>query len=150
MLVCTPQKVKNYVNKCLGFFLYCTILFEPRIVSTFFQFKSQGVDKQGRIFPFISDQKYNDAIKEIFRICGVTRIVTVLNPVTSEEEKRPINEVASSNMARRTFTGNLYKRVKDQNLISSMTGHKPGSTAFARYRDIDMDIKTEMIDLLNE
>ena len=112
--------------------------------------KYQGVDKQGRIFPFISDQKYNDAIKEIFRICGVTRIVTVLNPVTSEEEKKPINEVASSNMARRTFTGNLYKRVKDQNLISSMTGHKPGSTAFARYRDIDMDIKTEMIDLLNE
>ena len=88
MLVCTPQKVKNYVNKCLGFFLYCTILFEPRIVSTFFQLKSQGVDKQGRIFPFISDQKYNDAIKEIFRICGVTRIVTVLNPVTSEEEKK--------------------------------------------------------------
>ena len=76
-------------------------------MSTFFQFKSQGVDKQGRIFPFISDQKYNDAIKEIFRICGVTRIVTVLNPTTGNEEKRPINEVVSSNMARRTFTGNL-------------------------------------------
>ena len=86
----------------------------------------------------------------IFRLCGITRIVTVLNSATGNEEKRPINEVVSSNMARRTFAGNLYKKVKDHNLIASMTGHKPGSTAFARYRNIDMDIKTEMIDLLNE
>lgn len=112
--------------------------------------KYKGVDATGRIFPFISAQKYNDSIKEIFRLCGVTRIVTVLNPTTGNEEKRPINEVASSHMARRTFAGNLYKKVKDPNLIASMTGHKPGSTAFARYRNIDMDIKTEMIDLLNE
>lgn len=86
----------------------------------------------------------------IFRLCGVARIVTVLNPTTGNEEKRPINEVASSHMARRTFAGNLYKKVKDPNLIAYMTGHKPGSAAFARYRNIDMDIKTEMIDLLNE
>lgn len=33
-------------------------------------------------FPFISAQKYNDSIKEIFRLCGITRIVTVLNPTT--------------------------------------------------------------------
>lgn len=86
----------------------------------------------------------------IFRLCGVARIVTVLNPTTGNEEKRPINEVASSHMAIRTFAGNLYKKVKDPNLIASMTGHKPGSAAFARYRNIDMDIKTEMIDLLNK
>lgn len=86
----------------------------------------------------------------IFRLCGITRIVTVLNSATCNEEKRSINEVVSSNMARRTFAGNLYKKVKDHNLIASMTGHKPGSTAFARYRDIDMDIKTEMVDLLYE
>lgn len=112
--------------------------------------KYKGVDKSGKIFPFISSQKYNDAIKEIFKVCGITRAVTVLNTLTGEEEKRPINEVASSHMARRTFVGNLYKRVKDPNIISSMSGHKPGSSAFARYREIDMDIKTELIDLLNE
>lgn len=112
--------------------------------------KYKGIDADGRIFPFISAQKYNDAIKEIFKVCGITRLVTVLNPTTGEEEKRPINEVASSHMARRTFVGNLYKRVKDPNAISAMSGHKPGSSAFARYREIDMEIKTEMIDLLNE
>lgn len=30
--------------------------------------KYKGVDKSGKIFPFISSQKYNDAIKEIFKV----------------------------------------------------------------------------------
>ena len=112
--------------------------------------KYRSVDPNGKLLPFISAQKYNDAIKEIFKLCGITRLVTVLNSITGEEEKQPINEVVASQMARRTFVGNLYKKVKDPNAISAMSGHKPGSTAFARYRDIDMDIKTELIDLLNE
>ena len=112
--------------------------------------KYRNVDPNGKLLPFISAQKYNDAIKEIFKLCGITRLVTVLNSITGEEEKQPINEVVASQMARRTFVGNLYKKVKDPNAISAMSGHKPGSTAFARYRDIDMDIKTELIDLLNE
>ena len=40
-------------------------------------------------------------------------------------------------MARRTFCGNLYKRVKDPDIVASMSGHKEGSKAFARYRVID-------------
>ncbi len=64
------------------------------------------------LLPFISPQKYNDAIKKIFTRCGITRIVTVLNPTTGNEEKRPINEIASSHLARRTFIGNIYKGVK--------------------------------------
>ena len=30
-----------------------------------------------------------------------------------------------------------YKRVKDPNIVASMSGHKEGSKAFARYRVID-------------
>ena len=101
------------------------------------------------MLPFISEQKYNDAIKKIFELAEVTRIVTVINPTTREEEKRPINEVASSHMARRTLIGNLYKKVKDPNLVGSLTGHKEGSKAFARYRDIDEDMKKELVSLLD-
>ena len=101
------------------------------------------------LLPFISEQKYNDAIKKIFELAEVTRIVTVINPTTREEEKRPINEVASSHMARRTLIGNLYKKVKDPNLVGSLTGHKEGSKAFARYRDIDEDMKKELVSLLD-
>lgn len=99
--------------------------------------------------PFISEQKYNDAIKKIFEVAGVTRIVTVINPTTREEVKIPINEIASSHMARRTFVGNLYKKVKDPNLVGSLSGHKEGSKAFARYRDIDEDMKKELVNLLD-
>lgn len=76
-------------------------------------------------------------------------MVTVLNPTTREEEKRPLNEIASSHLARRTFIGNLYKKVKDPNLVGSLSGHKEGSKAFARYRDIDEDIKKELVNLLD-
>ena len=110
--------------------------------------KYREVDTKGRLFPFISSQKYNDDIKDIFRICGITRLVTVLNTVTGEEEKRPINEVASSHIARRTFIGNLYKKVKDPNLVGSLSGHAEGSKAFTRYREIDEDIKKELVNMI--
>ena len=101
-----------------------------------------------RLLPFISAQKYNDAIKDVFKAAGITRTVTILDPRTRKETKRPINEVASSHLARRTFVGNLYKQVKDPALIGSMTGHVEGSKAFARYRDIDDDIKADIVKLL--
>ena len=56
-----------------------------------------------------------------------------------------VSECASSHMARRTFCGNLYKRVKDPNIVASMSGHKEGSKAFARYREIDKDIKRDAL-----
>ena len=50
-------------------------------------------------------------------------------------------EIASSHLARRTFVGNLYKQVKDPNLVGALSGHKEGSRAFARYREIDEELK---------
>jgi len=111
--------------------------------------KYKGVDSKGRLFPFIAAQNYNDSIKEIFRLCGITRAVTVINSVTGKEEQRPINEVASSHMARRTFVGNLYKKVKDPSLISSMSGHAEGSKAFNRYREIDDEVKKATVSLID-
>jgi integrase len=63
--------------------------------------------------------------------------------------KKPLNEIASSHMARRTFIGNMYKKVKDPDLIGSMSGHVEGSKAFARYRTIDDDMKRELVDMIN-
>lgn len=111
--------------------------------------KYKGVDKKGRLFPFISAQKYNDSIKEFFSVCGITRMVTVLDSATGKEIKQPINEIASSHMARRTFIGNLYRRVKDPNLIGKLSGHVEGSKAFARYRDIDKETREETVKLID-
>ena len=100
------------------------------------------------LLPFISEQKYNVYIKECFKYAELTRIVTVLNPLTRQPEHKPINKVASSHMARRTFIGNLYKQVQDPNLICALSGHKEGSKAFTRYRDIDEDMKCQLVSLL--
>jgi len=61
---------------------------------------------------------------------------------------KPLNEIASSHLARRCFVGNLYKQVKDPNLVGELSGHKQGSKAFARYREIDEEIKKELVSLL--
>lgn len=100
------------------------------------------------LFPLMAEQQYNKAIKRIFLAAGMKRRVTILNPLTREAEQRQIWEVASSHMARRTFVGNLYKQVKDPNLVGALSGHKEGSKAFARYRDIDEEMKTELVKML--
>ena len=101
-----------------------------------------------KLLPFISEQKYNASIKDMFRLAGLTRMVTVINPTTREEEKQPLDKLASSHLARRCFVGNLYKQVKDPNLVGSLSGHKEGSKAFARYREIDEDMKKDLVNLL--
>ena len=110
---------------------------------------SKYSDRKGpALLPFISSQKYNESIKRAFLAAGLKRPVQVLNTITREPEMKPLYSVASSHMARRTFIGNLYKQVKDPNLIASMSGHVEGSSAFARYRNIDEEIKTELVKLL--
>ena len=109
--------------------------------------KYQGIDSKGRLFPFISPQKYNEAIKEIFTKVGITRNVVVRNPKTGENETRPINEIASSHLARRTFVGNAYFKVSDPNIICKMSGHVEGSKAFTRYRKIE---DSTLLDVINQ
>ncbi len=98
------------------------------------------------IFPLIAEQRYNEYIKDIFKACGITRVVSVINPTTGEIEQKSIADVASSHLARRTFVGNLYNKVQDPNLVGSLSGHKEGSRAFSRYRTINIDIKADLID----
>ena len=108
--------------------------------------KYKGGDK---LLPFISEQKYNKAIKEIFKLSGITRKVIILNSLSGEEELVGINTITSSHMCRRNMVGNLYQKVQDTAFIGAMTGHSPHSRAFARYRVIENDIKKTAIDHLN-
>ena len=102
-----------------------------------------------RLLPFVADQYYNRSLKVCFEVAGLTRMVTTIDPKTRTELQRPLHEIASSHLARRTFIGNLYKQIKDPNIIASMSGHREGSRAFARYRAIDDQIKAEAVALLD-
>jgi len=107
--------------------------------------KYKGVDQKGRLFPFISAQKYNERIKMVLEKCGLTRIVQVRNAKTGNYEAKPICQVAASHMGRKTFIGVTYKLTHDPNIIGKMTGHVEGSKAFCRYRAIDDDDLRDLI-----
>lgn len=140
ILVYTPHKTKDDGIQSVQ----ARVPLHPKAVALIEKYR--GTDKQCRLFPFISSQKYNYAIKEIFAIAGVIRNVEVRNSKTGEMELRPINEIASSHLARRTFIGNAYKHVSDPNIIGKMSGHAEGSKAFSRYRNIDDET---LIDVIN-
>lgn len=101
-----------------------------------------------KLFPLTSQPRYNIDIKKFFRLAGLTRMVTIINPTTREEEQQPLCDIASSHLARRCFIGNLYKQVKDPNLIAKLSGHKEGSQAFCRYRDIDEETSRQLVKML--
>lgn len=108
-----------------------------------------GADLQGRLFPFVSMTKYNECLKEIFKKAGLVRNVYVYDTKLNKEVIKPLNEVVSSHLARRTFVGNSYKVTKDPNIVGMMSGHVNGSRAFARYRDIDDEDLREIIDQID-
>ena len=41
------------------------------------------------------------------------------------------------------------KKVKEPNLVGTLSGHKEGSRAFARYRDIDEGMKKDLVSQLD-
>ena len=111
--------------------------------------KYRGIDKKNRLFPFKSLTYYNNSIKEIIRLAGITRYVYGSSDPTSKFYHRPLYELASSYTARKTFIGCAYKEVKSPIIISTMSGHASGSTSFCRYRTIDDEDRRELINLLD-
>ncbi len=141
MLVYAPHKTKDEGEQTLQ----ARVPLHSKAMALIEKYK--GVDAKGRLFPFISPQKYNEAIKEIFTEVGINRNVVVRNPKTGENEIKPINEIASSHLARRTFVGNAYFKVSDPNIIGKMSGHVEGSKAFSRYRKIE---DSTLLDVINQ
>jgi len=102
----------------------------------------------GDLVPYISDQKYNVYLKELFKLLKINRIVTIADPKTRLDKQVPICELASSHMARRVFVGSLYKKGVKNEIIASMSGHAEGSKAFSRYHNIDREQQQEAIKLI--
>ena len=51
-------------------------------------------------------------------------------------------------MNNHTWRKDILSIVKDPNLVGNLSDHKEGSKAFARYREIDDEIKTDLVNLL--
>ena len=98
--------------------------------------------------PYISDQKYNEYLKELFKDQDINRLVTKLDPKTRKSIQVPIRDIASSHMARRVFIGGLHHKGATNEIIASMSGHVENSKAFARYYNIGKSDQQSAISLI--
>lgn len=78
---------------------------------------------------------YNAKIKDLLQYCGIDRRVTVLNPVTKQNEYKRLWEVASSKICRKTHIDMLNK-VQINMYAAGL--HREGSDAVNRYTRLEL------------
>lgn len=99
-----------------------------------------------KLLPFINANEYNKCIHEFMQLAGMNRQVIVQDPLTLKPVSKPLYEIASSHMARRTFLETIFRETKSERISASFTGHADGSKAFSRYTKVDDDMKREIIE----
>ena len=144
----------NIVDGAVEYIAEKTKNHKPRTIRVPLNDKAKAIlakyaDLETRLLPKINQNIYNRQIKKILKLLGIDRMVTVIGNKTREPIQKPICDIATSHTARKTFIGNLYKKVKDPNLVASLSGHTDGSRAFARYREIDNEMKRELVKLID-
>ena len=127
---------------------------QPRTIRVPLNEKAKAIlekysDLTPQLFPKINQNIYNHQIKKILTLLGINRMVTVIDNTTRQPVQKPICEIATSHTARKTFIGNLYKKVKDPNLVAALSGHADGTRVLGRYREIDDDMKRELVKLID-
>lgn len=146
-------KKSNIVDDCIEYIAGKTKDDKPRTARIPLSAKAKTIlsryDLPGdKLLPFISPQKYNDFIRDVFREVKLKRIVTIRDPKTGTGKQVPISEIASSHMARRVFVGGLYGKGVKNEIIASMSGHAQDSKSFARYYTIEKQNQIDAMKLI--
>jgi integrase len=94
----------------------------------------------------ISNQKFNDYLKDVARLSGITTTETKTRTeggklTTTRSEKW---QLVTSHTGRRSFATNMYKRGLPSIMIMSITGHKTES-AFLKYIKVRQEEHAEMM-----
>ena len=94
----------------------------------------------------ISNQKFNDYIKEVCRIAEINGTETTTRTVGGKLETESFEkwEQVSSHTGRRSFCTNMYKRGLPTLMIMSISGHKT-EKSFLKYIKVKQDEHAEML-----
>jgi integrase len=78
-----------------------------------------------KVFPVLSNQKMNDRLKELCRLCGISRLVRVSEIESGERIDRlvPKWKLMSTHAGRRTFICNALMMGIPPNVVMRWTGH---------------------------
>ena len=80
-------------------------------------------------------QRYNKALRELLRMCGINRRVCVFDSATCDNSYRPICEVATSKLARKTHV-DMMNKVQINYYAAGL--HRAGSDAVFRYTRLEL------------
>ena len=80
-------------------------------------------------------QRYNAALKQLLKLCGITRPVSIYNHERGENVYKPLYEVATSKLARKTHIDMLNK-VQINYYAAGL--HRAGSDAVFRYTNLEL------------
>ena len=90
--------------------------------------KYKDSTRDGKLFPCTTTTKYDTLIKKVFEDAGLTEPVEVVNPKTGELVTRPLNELATSHLARKTFTVNYnFATGGNVSMVRKAAGHSATS-----------------------
>ena len=87
-------------------------------------------------------QRYNKALRQLLRYCDITRQVSMYCPETGDNEYRPICEVATSKLARKTHIDMLNK-VQINYYAAGL--HRVGSDAVFRYTNLELKDRYQLL-----
>ncbi|MCT3699011.1 phage integrase SAM-like domain-containing protein [Elizabethkingia anophelis] len=90
----------------------------------------QILEKREGVLPEISDQRFNEYVKELCELVGINEVILggLRNPETNRKEKGnyPKFKLISSHTCRRSFVSNHYGKLDDKTIMA-ITGHKSHS-----------------------
>jgi integrase len=105
------------------------------------------LEKHNGLPRMISDQKFNEYVKEVCEEAGFKHKVegSKINKATKRKEKGnyPFHELVSSHICRRSFATNLYGKL-DNLTIMGVTGHQT-ETQFLKYVKVTKKEKAEKL-----
>lgn len=92
--------------------------------------------------PHYGVQRYNKALRRLLQYCGITRCVSLYCPETGENIYKPLCEVATSKLARKTHIDMLNK-VQINYYAAGL--HRAGSDAVFRYTYLELRDRYELL-----
>ena len=87
-------------------------------------------------------QRYNKTLRRLLQYCGITRQVSIFCPETGDNDYRPIYEVATSKLARKTHIDMLNK-VQINFYAAGL--HRVGSDAVFRYTNLELKDRYQLL-----
>ena len=102
------------------------------------------------LVPRYTLDQYNTKLKELFRTLGFNRIITRYDEEKGEMVHKPLYELVSSHMARRTFINTLINEGYDSITVKNMAGMSENSREIERYYTLNRKHRQECSNSLDK